>query len=315
MNFRNISSWCIRNPVGPIVLFVGLMLAGIIAFARMQVNNAPDIDFPAAIVSVSQPGAAPNEMETQVTQRVESAVRGITGVDEINSTITEGNSQTFVNFALGTPTDRAVNDVRNAVAQIRGNLPEGILEPQVIRVDAEDEPIMVMSAQTTDMTLEQLSWYIDNTVAKRLLGVQGVAAVERGGGVDRTIRVILDPTMLQAQGITAAQVNQQLRQSNLNGAGGRAEIAGSEQSVRIIGNAPDAYKLSQTQISLPGGRFVKLADLGAVKDSNSEQRSMAKQDGHQVVTFMVQRAKGSSEVTAYAAMWKELHALEKENPK
>ena len=140
MNFRNISSWCIRNPVAPIVLFVGLMLAGLIAFMRMQVNNAPDIDFPAAIVSVSQPGAAPNEIETQVTQRVESAVRGVTGVEEINSTVSEGNSTTFVQFQLGTPTDRAVNDVRNAVDQIRGNLPDGILEPQVTRVDAEDEP-------------------------------------------------------------------------------------------------------------------------------------------------------------------------------
>ncbi len=315
MNFRNISSWCIRNPVGPIVLFVGLMLAGLIAFARMQVNNAPDIDFPAAIISVSQPGAAPNEMETQVTQRIESAVRGITGVDEINSTVVEGNSTTFVSFQLGTPTDRAVNDVRNAVSQIRSNLPDGILEPQITRVDAEDEPISYVGAQTTDMTLEELSWYIDNTVAKRLLGLPGIAAVERVGGVNRNIRVILDPAALEAQGITAAQVNAQLRQSNMNGAGGRAEIAGSEQSVRVLGNAQDAYELSQTQISLPGGRFVRLADLGEVKDSNSEQRSIAKMNGRQVVTFMIQRAKGSSEVTAYDAGWKELKKLEKENPK
>src|SRR5881398_2732947 len=135
MNFRNISSWCIRNPVWPIVLFIGLMLAGLISFARMQVNNAPDIDFPAAIVAVSQPGAAPNELETQVTQRVESAIRSVNGVDEINSSVSEGYSQTFVQFQIGTPTDRAVNDVRNAVAQIRGNLPEGILEPQITRVD------------------------------------------------------------------------------------------------------------------------------------------------------------------------------------
>ena len=269
MNFRNISSWCIRNPVFPIVLFVGLMLAGLIAFARMQVNNAPDIDFPAAIVSVSQPGAAPGEMETQVTQRVESAVRGITGVEEISSTIVEGNSTTFVQFELGTPTDRAVNDVRNVISQIRSNLPDGILEPQIQRVDAEDEPFSYVGAQTTDMTLEQLSWYIDNTIAKRLLGLPGVAAVSRAGGVSRNIRVILDPAALQSQGITAAQVNAQLRQSNMNGAGGRAEVAGSEQSVRVLGNAPDAYALSQTQITLPGGRFVKLADLGEVKDSNS----------------------------------------------
>src|SRR4051794_36366378 len=315
MNFRNISSWCIRNPVFPIVLFVGLMLAGLIAFARMQVNNAPDIDFPGAIVSVSQPGAAPNEMETQVTQRIESAVRGITGVDEINSTVNEGNSQTVITFQLGTPTARAVNDVRNAVSQIRSNLPEGILEPQVIRIDAENEPISYVGAQTTDMTLEELSWYIDNNVAKRLLGEEGIAAVSRVGGVDRVIRVILDPAALQAQGITAAQVNQQLRQSNMNGAGGRAEIAGSEQSVRVLGNAQDAYQLSQTQIALPGGRFVRLADLGQVKDSNSEQRSIAKMNGRQVVTFMIQRAKGSSEVTAYNAGWEEMHKLEKENPK
>ncbi|HEU5482053.1 MAG TPA: efflux RND transporter permease subunit [Sphingomicrobium sp.] len=315
MNFRNISSWCIRNPVLPIVLFVGLMLAGLVAFARMQVNNAPDIDFPAAIVSVSQPGAAPNEMETQVTQRVESAVRGVTGVEEISSSIREGNSTTFVQFELGTPTDRAVNDVRNVVSQIRSNLPEGILEPEITRVDAEDEPISYIGAQTTDMTLEQLSWYIDNTVAKRLLGLEGIAAVSRIGGVDRTIRVILDPVALQAQGITAAQVNQQLRQSNINAPGGRAEIAGSEQSVRVLGNAADAYQLSQTQIALPGGRYVRLADLGQVKDSNSEQRSIAKMNGREVVTFMIQRAKGSSEVTAYDAAWEELRKLEKENPK
>jgi len=315
MNFRNISSWCIRNPVFPIVLFVGLTLAGLIAFYRMQVNNAPDIDFPAAIVSVSQPGASPKELETQVTQRVETAIRGVNGVDEINSSVSEGNSFTFVNFTVGTPTDRAVNDVRNAVAQIRGNLPEGILEPQITRVDAEGEPITVVGAQTTDMTLEQLSWYIDNTVAKKLLSVPGIAAVSRNGGVDRTIRVILDPAALEAQGITAAQVNQQLRQSNLNAAGGRAEIAGSEQSVRVVGNAQDAYQLSQTQITLPGGRFVRLADLGEVKDSSSEQRSISKMNGQQVVTFQVQRAKGSSEVTVYDEAWKAMNQIEKENPK
>jgi len=315
MNFRNISSWCIRNPVAPIVLFVGLMLAGLISFARMQVNNAPDIDFPAAIVSISQPGAAPNEVETQITQRVESAIRGVNGVDEISSSVTEGNSFTIVQFQLGTPTDRAVNDVRSAIDQIRADLPDGILQPDIERVNAEDEPITVVGAQTSDMSLEQLSWYVDNNVAKRLLSVPGIAAVSRGGGVDREIRVILDPAELQAQGITAAQVNQQLRQSNLNAGGGRTEVAGSEQNVRVLGNAQDAYQLSQTQIALPGGRFVKLADLGRVEDSYAEQRSISKMNGRQVVTFQVQRAKDTSEVSDYDAAWTELHKIEAENPK
>jgi multidrug efflux pump subunit AcrB len=222
-------------------LFIGLLLAGLVAFMGMDVNNNPDIDFPAANVSISQPGAAPTEMENQITQKVEAAIRSVDGVDEINSSVREGNSNTFVQFQIGTPTDRAVNDVRDAIAQIRGDLPDGILEPQVQRIDIAGDPILFVAAETTDMTLEQLSWYVDNNVSRRLLGVAGIAAVTREGGVDRTIRVILNPTALQTQGITAAQVNQQLRQTNLNAAGGRAEIAGSEQSVRVIGNARTAF--------------------------------------------------------------------------
>lgn len=315
MNFRNISSWCIRNPVPPIVLFVALMLAGIITFSRMTVTNNPDIDFPGAIVSVSQPGAAPQEMEKQVTQKVESAIRGVNGVEEIDSTVREGYSQTFVQFQIGTPTDRAVNDVRNAMAQVRANLPDGILEPSVERVDFAGDPIVYIAAQTSDMSVEQLSWYVDNDVAKQLRGVSGVAAVSREGGVDREIRVMLDPTALQAQGITAAQVNAQLRAVNINAPGGRAEIAGSEQSVRVLGNARDAYGLSQTQISLPGGRFVRLSDIATVVDGYSEQRTLAKLDGHQVISFNVQRSKSSSDVTVYNALWSELHKIEKDDPR
>src|SRR5687767_7987063 len=315
MNFRNISSWCIRNPVPPIVLFVGLLLAGLVSFMNMQVNNNPDIDFPAVNVNVSQPGAAPSEMAMQVTQRIETAIRGVNGVEEINSSIREGNSNTFVMFEIGTPSDRAVNDVRNAIAQVRSDLPDGILEPQVTREDIAGEPILFVAAETTDMSLEELSWYVDNNVSKRLLGVEGVAAVSREGGVDRQIRVILDPVALQAQGITAAQVNAQLRQTNLNAAGGRAEIAGSEQSVRVLGNARDAFDLSQTQIVVPGGRTVRLADLGEVKDAYSEQRTIAKMNGRQVISFNVQRSKGSSEVTVYDAAWEELRKIEKENPR
>ena len=314
MNFRNISAWCIRNPVPPIVLFIALLLAGIVSFMSMEVNNNPDIDFPAVSVDVGQPGAAPSEMETQITQRIESAVRGINGVDEINSSVREGNSSTFVQFKIGTPSDRAVNDVRNALSQVRGDLPEGILEPQVTRVDIAGDPILFVAAETTDMSLEQLSWYIDNVVSRRLLGVSGVAAVSREGGVDRQIRVILDPQALQSYGITAAQVNAQLRQTNLNAAGGRAEVAGAEQSVRVIGNAKDAVQLGETQISLPGGRMVRLDDLGEVKDAYSEQRTIAKMNGRQVISFNVQRSKGSSEVTTYDAAWAELHKIEKENP-
>ncbi|WP_298400303.1 efflux RND transporter permease subunit [Sphingobium sp.] len=315
MDFRNISAWAIRNPVTPLVLFAALVMAGIVSFLRMDVNNNPDVSFPMVSVTVSQPGAAPTELETQVTQRVEAAVRGISGVDEITSFASEGQSLTNVQFQIGTPVDRAVADVKNAVDQIRSDLPDGILEPQVQRIDVDGGPIAYFSAEATDMTLEELSWYVDNTVAKRLLSISGMAAVKRGGGVSREIRVILDPAKLQAYGVTAAQVNGQLQQVNLNAAGGRTEIAGAEQSIRVLGNAASARTLGDTQIAISGGRTVKLSDLASVRDMYAEQRSLALMNGRQVTSFSLEKAKGSSDVTVYDEAMKVLDKLKKENPK
>lgn len=316
MGFRNISAWSIRNPVPPIVLFLFLTIAGLISFARMDVNNNPDIDFPIVWISISQPGAAPSELEKQITQQVESAVRSLQGIDEINSNVTEGSSTTVVQLAIGTPIDRAVEDVRSAVQQIRGNLPDGILEPQIGRVDsASDNDIASFTAITTDMTVEELSWYIDNTVAKDLLSINGMAAVNRNGGVNREIRVQLDPARIQSYGLTASQVNQQLRQMNLNAAGGRAEISGYEQSVRVLGNARNAYDLSQSQISIGGGRTVRLADIATVTDSFAEQRSGARFNGNSVISFDIQRAKGASDVAIFHEAEAKLKKLQENNPK
>ena len=314
MSFRNISAWAIRNPVPPIVLFVALTLAGIVSFMRMDVNNDPDIDFPIVVVVVNQPGAAPTELETQVTQRVEAALRNLQGVDQITSTVTEGTSQTLVQLDIGTPIDRAVSDARDAITQIRSMLPDGILEPQVIRVDSTDNDLASYSAVASNMTPEQLSWYIDNNVTKELLSVPGLSKVIRNGGVTREIRVILDPLKLQAQGLTASEVNAQLRMTNLNAAGGRAEIAGTEQAVRVLGNARNAYDLGQTQINVRGGRTVRLADIATVRDLYAEQRSQAAVDGRQVISFDFQRAKGASDVSVFNGAVEKLKALEKRNP-
>jgi multidrug efflux pump subunit AcrB len=315
MNFRNISAWAIRNPVPPIVLFVALTIAGVISFMRMDLNRDPEITFPAVYVQVSQPGAAPTELETQVTQRVEAAVRNLEGVEEITSTVSEGSSGTFIQFSIQTPIDRAVTDVRDAVSQIRGQLPEGIVEPQVIRIIVNDDSIADFAAETSDMSMEQLSWYVQNDVSKRLLGLSGMSSVDVGGNVEREIRVILDPAKMQAQGITAAQVNQTLRAINTNAAGGRAEIAGAEQSVRIVGNASGAYALSQTQIPLGNGRMVKLGDIAQVRDAYAERRSMSQIDGRPIVSFGIHRSRGASDVTVYEEAAKELKQIEKENPR
>lgn len=315
MSFRNISAWCIRNPVPPIVLFVLLLLAGVVSFNRMDVNDNPDIEFPAVQVIVAQPGAAPSELETQVTQRVEAAVRGVSGVDEISSYVSEGNSRTMVQFAIGTPIDRAYNDVNQSISQIRSDLPDGILEPQVVRVDIAGGPITYFAVEATDMTLEQLSWFVDNTVAKDLLSIPGMSQVRRSGGVDREIRVILDPARMQSYGLTASQVNQQLRQVNVNAAGGRTEIAGSEQAVRVLGNAANAFQLGETRISIGNGRTIRLADVATVRDAYAEQRNLAKIQGRQVLSFSIEKAKGASDVTVHDETMKKLEEIKKNNPK
>ncbi len=315
MSFRNISAWAIRNPVPPIVFFIALTIAGMLSFARMSVTQNPDIDFPGASVTISQPGAAPTELETQVAQKVEAALRNINGVDEINSSVREGSANIFVQFSIGTPIDRAVSDVRDAVSNIRSDLPDGILEPQVNRVDTAGDPIAYYSVEAVDMTLEELSWYVDNIVSKRLRSISGMAQVSRDGGVSREIRVILDPAKLQSFGVTASQINNQLRQTNTNAAGGRAEIAGSEQAVRVLGNAQSAYQLGQTNVDVGGGRSVKLADIAEVRDLYAEQRNLSTMNKRQVLSFSITRAKGASDVSVYDEVQKELAELKKENPK
>lgn len=314
MNFRNISAWSIRNPVVPIVLFIALTLAGIMSFSRMDVQNDPDIEFPVVVVSISQPGASPTEITTQITQKVESAIRSVQGVRNIDSSASEGNTSVSAEFEIGDDINAAVSEVKNAVDQIRGDLPDGILEPQVFKVATSSDPIAYFAVEASDMTLEQLSWFVDDTVSRRLLAVEGMASVSRNGGVNREIRVILDPAKMQSLGVTASQINAVLRQQNVNAAGGQSEIAGSRQSVRILGNAATAYDLGQRNISLGGGRSIKLADVAEVTDGYSEQRSMAFESGRQVVTFGMSRAKGASDVTVFDNAMIQMQQIEKENP-
>lgn len=314
MNFNNISAWCIRNPVVPIVMFIGLMLAGMVAFSQMKVQNDPDIEFPGVVVVISQPGAAPAEVENQITQKIEASLRSIRGVQTISSTAREGGSETVVEFQIGTNIIEALNDVKNAVDQARGSLPDGILEPQVFKIETSSDPIGYFAVSADDMTIEQLSWFVDDTVTKRLLSVPGMATVERAGGVQREILVVLDPAKMQSLGVTASQINGILRQFNVNAAGGRSEIAGSRQSVRVLGNAPNAFELSQIDIPLGGGRMVKLAEVAKVSDSFGEVTSIGKTDGKPVVTFSVARARGESDVSVYDGAVAKLDQLEKQTP-
>ena len=311
---KNISAWAIRHPLPPIVLFVVLLFMGLVSFGRLPITADPDISFPGVTVTIEQPGAAPQEMETQVLQKVEGAIAGIGNIDNITSWSVEGQAFIFVQFELGTPVDRAVADVRDAVAKVRVQLPQGIQEPTVQRVNADGGPMDYYAVSSTTVSQEELSWFVDNTITKRLLNVAGVAQVFRGGGVNREIRVELDPARMQALGITAVEVNDQLRNLNLDSAGGRAQVGGAEQAIRVLGGARTASALGNVQIALSAGRFARLSDLADVRDSVGEIRSIARLNGRPATTFGVVKAKGYSDVTVDAGIQDELAKIRKENP-
>ncbi len=257
-------------------------------------------NFPAVNVSISQPGAAPTEIENQITQNVESAVRSINGVKTISSTASEGNSNTFVEFEIGIDVNDAVAEVKNAVDSVRGSLPDGILEPRVSKVEISGGFLGIYAVEADDMTIEQLSWFIDDTVAKRLLAVEGMAEVDRFGGVNREIEVILDPARMQALGVTAGQINAVLRQVNVNAAGGMAEVGGTRQSVRVLGNTESAFELSQAA-DRPGRRRAPSAcptwrPCATVFPNAHPWRKVGTRE---VVNFAMSRAKGASDVTVF----------------
>ena len=311
---KNISAWAIRHPLPPVMLFVVLFFMGVAAFSRLPVTLNPDISFPVVMVNISQPGASPQDIETQVLQKVEGAVAGIGNIDNITSWAPEGEANISIQFNIGTPIDRAVADVRDAVSKVRSQLPPSIMEPQVRRIDTDGPPIVYYGVSSSALTDEEMSWFVDNTLTKRLLGVPGVAQVWRGGGVNREIRIELDPARMQALGITAVQVNDQLRGLNLDSPGGRAELGGGEQAIRVLGGARTAAALGNTQIVLPGGRFARLSDLADVRDSVGEIRTIARLNGRPATTFAVNKTKGSSDVAVYDGVQAELAKIRKENP-
>ena len=291
----NVSAWAIRKPIPSIVLFLVLMILGLVSFRGLPITRFPNIDIPIVSIQVTQAGAAPSELVNQVTKRVEDAVAGVNGVKHIISTVADGASTTTIQFRLEINSDRAVNDVKDAVARIRADLPRQIDEPIIQRVEIAGLPILTYAAAAPAMTPEELSWFVDDTIAREVQGVKGVAGVSRVGGVDREIRVALDPDRLQSLGVTAAEVNRQLRVTSIDLAGGRAEIGGQEQSIRTLAGAKSAETLKATTIVLPGGRKVQLGDLAAVSDGAAEARTFSRLDGEPVVAFAVSRSTGASD--------------------
>jgi len=310
----NISSWSICNPVPGILLFILLTLAGLLGFRAMKIQNFPDMDLPLVTIMAALPGASPTQLENDVARKIENSLATVQGLRHINTMLTDGVANISVEFQLEKPVQEAVDDVRDAVARVRADLPADLRDPVIKKTTFAGSPILTYTVAAPRMDDEALSWFVDNEVSKTLLGVPGVGLVGRVGGVTREVRVELDPAQLLALNLTAADVSRQLRQVQQDAAGGRSDIGGIEQSVRTIATVQTAAQVGQIEIALPDGRRLRLSQVAKVSDTVAEPRSAALLGDRPVVGFEITRARGAGDLDVQAGVRAALDQLKAGHP-
>ncbi len=310
----NISAWSIRNPIPAVMGFAMLTLLGFMAFKAMKIQLFPDIDLPMITVTASMPGASPDQMEAEVVRKIENALASAQGLKHLYSQVKDGNAIVQAEFRLERDSHAALEDVRSAVSRIRGDLPREMLDPVINKVELSGKPILTYTIAAPNMSEEELSWFVDNNITKLLLGVKGVGAVNRVGGVTRQVRVELDPTKMLALNLTAAEVSSQLRQVQQEAPGGRTDLGGMEQAVRMVGTVQTAEQLAQMEISMRDGRRVRLDQVANVSDTIAERRTAALHDGRQVVGFEIMRSLGAGDVAVGDGVSKALESLKQTHP-
>jgi len=240
----NVSAWSIRNPLVAVLLFILLSLGGWHGFHAMRVQQFPDMDFPVVVVSVALTGASPQQLESDVAKKVESRLASLDGVKNVRSTLQTGLSTTVIEFRLEKDLQEAVDEVRSAVGEIRSDLPADALDPVISKVGTSGMPLLTFSVAAQGMDALSLSWFVDDRLSRRLLGIPGVGSVSRVGGLSRTVEVLPDPVRLKALGLPISAVAAQVAALQRDVSGGEAQIGGGKQSVRALGGASVAVFFS-----------------------------------------------------------------------
>jgi multidrug efflux pump subunit AcrB len=308
----NVSAWCIRNPIAAIMFFVMLCFAGILGYQSMKVQNFPDLDVPNIIVTANLPGGSPTQLETEVARKIENSIAPLQGLKNIYTKVQDGVVTITAEFRLEKPTQEALDETRSAVQQIRADLPTDLRDPIVNKINISGGAVLAYAVRVPSMDDEALSWFVDDALTRRLLTVKGVGSVTRVGGVSREVRITLDSAKMQSLGVSAAVVSRQLRDVQMETAGGRAELGTSEQPVRTLATVKSAAEIAAIELSLAGsggsgaadttgttataGRKIRLDQIAQVKDTVAEPRSSASLNGVPVVGFEITRSKGASEV-------------------
>lgn len=291
----NFAAWSIRNPIPSILLFMLLTIAGIRGFTMLAVQDLPDVALPTVSVVAALPGAAPGQLETEIARPIEDAVATLDGMRHVTTTITDGVVRIEAFFELDKPLSDALIQTKDVVDGIRSDLPADMLQPTVSAATFANAPVVVYAVSSSRMDETELSWFIDDRVNKAIRAIPGVGKVERLGGVQREVRVTVDPVRLAALGATAGDVSRALRQAQQQSSGGRGQLGGAEQSIRIVALVAQASELAALPIILSDGRQVRLDQLATVHDGAADRTQAAFLNGKPVIGFQVYRARGTGE--------------------
>ncbi|WP_350562119.1 efflux RND transporter permease subunit [Psychrobacter sp. CAL346-MNA-CIBAN-0220] len=292
----NVSAYSIKNPLVAILLFVLLTMGGLFGFRQMKVQQFPDIDLPAVVVTVTLPGAAPSQLENDIAKKIENKLTSITGIKHIRTTLQTGAATIATEFVLDKDIQEAVDDVRSAVGEVRGDLPAAANDPIITKVSTSGFPIVTYSVTADNMSVEDLSWFVDDTITKRLSDIQGVGTIGRIGGLEREITIAADPIALSGLQFSIVQLSQQIAGIQQDSSGGEAEVGKNTQTIRVLGAVERARELNDLQIAVPTGGTQALGRMAQVTDGPADPNSIAKLDQQTVVAFNITRSRGASEV-------------------
>lgn len=310
----NFATWSIRTPIPSILLFILLTFAGFWGFNSLPTQNLPDLDLPMVTVTLTQPGAAPAQLETEVARKVEDSLATLSGLGHLRTSITDGAVSIQVEFVLEKNLSDALIETKNAVDSVRSYLPVELQEPTVAARRSIGGPVLTYAVSSARLDEEALSWFIDDTLAKTVLSVSGVGRFERIGGVTREVIIELDPVRMSGLGVTAADVSRALRTAQQQLSGGRSQLGKQEQSVRVIATVKQARQLYSLPVTLSDGRSLRLEQIATITDGTAERSQTALLNGEPVVGFSVYRAKGFDEVKIAEGVREALNELQQDDP-
>lgn len=311
----NLATWSIRNPIPSVLLFVVLVLAGLNGFSKLAKQDLPDLDLPTVKIELRQPGTATSQLETEVARKVENALASLRGIKHARTQINDGVVSMTISFMLDRNLNEALADCKDAIDRIRNELPPELEEPRVTKVQVGPGGAMLSYALShASWNEEQLSWFVDDTLAKAIQAVPGVGDYSRVGGVKREVRVTLDPGKLLEADTTAADVSRALKRMQLDTSGGRGQLDQAEQSVKTLAASQTADDLARMSIVLPDGRKLRLDQVAQIEDNTADRTQVALLDGKAAVGFQVWRTKGFDEVKIAAGIEQVLQQLQAQTP-